>query len=275
MPNRLVNTDLWNDENIVENFTAEDKYFWLYLLTSPHNNMCGVFKNSPALIARDMGLHKDTIVNLIYRFANNHKLIYCDDGTNEIMILNWYKYNWSKSSKILNLLEKEQETIKSEEINRLLEERKAIIFLGENDTLSIPYQYPPISNTISNTNTISNNNIYNNYNFSDRIKEYIDKWLCYKKERKQSYKETGLKTLLNSIQRAVEENGEEYVISGIENSMANNWQGIYYKKEFSKKELPKTETDREFLIRKQYSEEYVDSLTSEELKAKAKRLRGD
>lgn len=24
MPNRLVNTDLWNDENIIENFTAEE-----------------------------------------------------------------------------------------------------------------------------------------------------------------------------------------------------------------------------------------------------------
>ena len=53
--------------------------------------------------------------------------------------------------------------------------------------------------------------------------------------------------------------------------------GGYYK-DFTKpkgKAVPKTETDREFLIRKQYSEEYVDSLTAEELKAKAKRLRGD
>lgn len=33
--------------------------------------------------------------------------------------------------------------------------------------------------------------------------------------------------------------------------------------------------DREFLLRRQYSEEYVDSLTAEELKEKAKRLRGD
>lgn len=53
--------------------------------------------------------------------------------------------------------------------------------------------------------------------------------------------------------------------------------GGYYK-DFTKpkgKSVPKTETDREFLLRKQYSEEYVDSLSAEELKAKAKRLRGD
>ena len=223
MPNRLVNTELWNDETIIENFTAEDKYFWLYLLTSPHNNMCGVFKNSPALIARDMGLHKDTIVNLIYRFENCHKMIYCDKETNEILILKWYKYNWNKSTKILNLLEKEQQTIKSEEINHLIEERKCIVFLEKNDTLSIPYRYPPITNTI----TTSNNDIYNNYNFSDKVKDSIDLWLSYKKERKQTYKDTGLKVLFNRLQKDYDIYGEQYVIDSIESSIASNYQGIY------------------------------------------------
>jgi len=244
MPNRLVDTELWNDENIIENFTAEDKYFWLYLLTSPHNNMCGVFKNSPALIARDMGLHKDTIVNLIYRFENNHKLIYADKETNEIMILNWYKYNWNKSSKILSLLEREQETIKSEEINRLLEERKGIIFLEKDDTLSIPYRYPPISNTITN-------NIYNNYNFSDLLKENIDLWLSYKKEKKQTYKDTGLKVLLDKIQKQVEEYGEQYVIDSINFSMANNYQGIYPPKQSQPKK-----------------EEYTSNISDDKLREK-------
>lgn len=234
MPNRLVNTELWNDETIIENFTAEDKYFWLYLLTSPHNNMCGVFKNSPALIARDMGLHKDAIVNLIYRFETFHKLIYCDKETNEVMILNWYKYNWNRSTKILNMLEKEQEVIKSEEINRLIEERKNIVFLEKDDTLSIPYRYPPISITTST----SNNNIYNNYNFSDKLKDSIDLWLSYKKERKQTYKDTGLKVLLNRLQKDNDTYGEQYVIDSIENSIASNYQGIFAPK---KTEKPKPE----------------------------------
>lgn len=226
MPNRLVNTELWNDETIIENFTAEDKYFWLYLLTSPHNNMCGVFKNSPALIARDMGLHKDGIVNLIYRFETYHKMIYTDKETNEIMILNWYKYNWSKSTKILNLIEKEQQGIKSEEINRLLEERKNIVFLEKDDTLSIPYRYPSIS--ITNTNTNSNyNNIYDGYGFSDKIKEHIDLWLAYKKERKQTYKETGLKVLLNNLKKQITQSGDEFVCESIAFSISNNYQGIY------------------------------------------------
>ena len=75
MPKRLIDTELWNNEQIVEEFTCDDKYFWLYLLTSPHGSICGVMRYSPAIIGRDMGLHKDTIENLVYRFENNYKLI--------------------------------------------------------------------------------------------------------------------------------------------------------------------------------------------------------
>ena len=151
MAKRMIDTELWNNEDIIENFTAEDKYFWLYLLTSPHNNICGVFKNSPNLMARDMGLHKDTIVNLLYRFENVHKLVYCDKETNEILILNWYKFNWTKSPKIITMIEKESGGIKSAKIKDLLAERIGLIF-EDKDTVSIPYTYP--TNTNSNTNNI-------------------------------------------------------------------------------------------------------------------------
>lgn len=160
MPKRMIDTELWNNEDIIENFTAEDRYFWLYLLTSPHNNICGVFKNSPSLMARDMGLHKDTIINLLYRFENIHKLIYVDKETNEILILNWYKFNWTTSPKILSLLQKEQKNIKSDKINDLLNERIKSSF---NDTVLIGYPYPSISNT--NSNSID----------SEEIKTYFEK----------------------------------------------------------------------------------------------------
>ena len=34
MANRMIDPALWNNEDIIENFTAEDKYFWLYVLKS-------------------------------------------------------------------------------------------------------------------------------------------------------------------------------------------------------------------------------------------------
>lgn len=165
MAKRMIDTELWNNEDIIENFTAEDKYFWLYLLTSPHNNICGVFKNSPNLMARDMGLHKDTIVNLLYRFENIHKLVYCDKETNEILILNWYKWNWTKSPKITTMIEKESNNLKSDKIKEMIVERIGLIFENK-DTVSIPYTYP--TNTNSNTNNSNNTNKLS--------VEDIDKW---------------------------------------------------------------------------------------------------
>lgn len=190
MPKRMIDTELWNNEDIVEYFTAEDRFFWLYLLTSPHNNICGVFKNSPALIARDMGLHKDTIVNLLYRFENIHKLIYIDKETNEILILNWYKFNWTSSSKLLSLIEKEKKSIKSGMIKNMLEERIDFVKAkkdetadsneqAEGDTLSIPYAY--LSNTNTNTNSIPITNSV--------IDEQVSKKVSNKKEKIQSYDE--------------------------------------------------------------------------------------
>lgn len=161
MPKRMIDTDLWNDEDIISAFTAEDKYFWLYLLTNPHNNICGVLKNSPALIARDMGLHKDTIVNLLYRFENVHGVIFVDKETNEIMILNWSKYNWTKSDDFLKTIEKNLKSVVSEKIKELLIERvneksdKTVLRPSQEgtNTISITVNYSYFVDIYNNTCT--------------------------------------------------------------------------------------------------------------------------
>ena len=163
MPKRLIDTELWNNEQIVEEFTCDDKYFWLYLLTSPHGSICGVMRYSPAIIGRDMGLHKDTIENLVYRFENNYKLIVVDKETKELLILNWYKWNWSTSGKLLQSVINSKETIKSVFIQELVQERIDFV-TGKTDRVSIPYAYPTISNTITNTNNIENSICKENYN---------------------------------------------------------------------------------------------------------------
>lgn len=163
MPKRLIDTELWNNEQIVEEFTCDDKYFWLYLLTSPHGSICGVMRYSPAIIGRDMGLHKDTIENLVYRFENNYKLIFVDKETKELLILNWYKWNWSTSGKLLQSVINSKETIKSAVIQELVQERIDFV-TGKTDRVSIPYAYPTISNTITNTNNIENSICKENYN---------------------------------------------------------------------------------------------------------------
>ena len=58
----------------------------------------------------------------------------------------------------------------------------------------------------------------------------IEKWLQYKKERKETYKPTGLKALIAEIQNNVSRYGEQAVIDLIHKCMAANWRGIIFDK---------------------------------------------
>lgn len=120
MPKRMIDTELWDDAKIVENFTAEDTYFWLYLLSSPHGTICGVVKCSPITIGREMKYSTDCIKNLIERFETYHNLIKYNRENNEILIYNWAKYNWTNSPLMQKALENSLKTIKTEEFKKYI-----------------------------------------------------------------------------------------------------------------------------------------------------------
>ena len=150
MPNRNVSTEVWNDPKFTDDFTAEDKYFWLFLLTSKYGNLSGCFEITYKQIARDMGYSKETAQNLIYRFAEVHRMITYDNDTNELLIHNWYKYNWTKSPKMETVIYKFINKVKSDFLRNMLIEMYENYKSG--DRVSIGYQYP--SNTIPNTKSI-------------------------------------------------------------------------------------------------------------------------
>ena len=86
---------------------------------------------------------------------------------------------------------------------------------------------------------ISNNNykyIYNNSNIYNKILE----WLKYKEERKEIYKETGLKSLLSQIENQIDLYGEDKIVSLIGECMANNYKGIIFDKLKNKKQKSET-----------------------------------
>jgi hypothetical protein len=93
-PFRQVYTEFWSDPNVVEFFTPEDKYFYLYLFTNEHTSQCGIYKIAQKQIAFEMGYSIEAVKNLIDRFQNNLKRIVYNSETHEIAILNWAKYNY-------------------------------------------------------------------------------------------------------------------------------------------------------------------------------------
>ena len=155
----------WTDEKVLDEFTPEDKYFYVYLFTNPQTNLCGCYELGWTTTTGQLGYSKDTVLRLLDRFENVHKVIRYSKSTKEVLLLNWWKYNWTKSAKLDKPLLEQIKNVKSSSFKMYLMElydnRKE-----DEDTVCIPYEYP-MDTTVTVTDTITEN-------YSDSIKEIID-----------------------------------------------------------------------------------------------------
>lgn len=151
MANRFIQSEMWNDSKFADDFTPEDKFFWLMLLTTRYGNLAGCFEFSKKQMSNDSGYNEQTIENLLYRFINIHKMIDYDFETKEVLILKWYKYNWTSSPKFETSLKGFIEKIKSEKFkNYIIKSYEKYC----KDRVAIPYQYH--TSSISISSSISN-----------------------------------------------------------------------------------------------------------------------
>ena len=72
--------------------------------------------------------------------------------------------------------------------------------------------------------------IFANRSFSLKMQEALTDWLTYKREKRQSYKPTGLTKFLTEVENKLKLHAEADVIALISECMANNWQGIIWDK---------------------------------------------
>ena len=150
---RNVNITFWTDTKVSDDFSPEDKYFMLYCLTNNYTNLSGCYEISIKQIARDTGYNEETIEKLLERFKNVHKVIFYNKENKELLIKNWYKYNWTKSEKLDKPLLKEIENIKTIEFKRIVADE-----YNKRDTVSIPYVYPmdtTVTASVSVSDTVS------------------------------------------------------------------------------------------------------------------------
>ncbi|MDT8717627.1 hypothetical protein IAI10_13220 [Clostridium sp. 19966] len=52
---RHIYTSFWDDQKVMENFTPEDKYFYLYILTNSRTTQIGVYRLPKKIISFEMG----------------------------------------------------------------------------------------------------------------------------------------------------------------------------------------------------------------------------
>lgn len=112
---RNINTSFWGDPKVKDEFTPEDKYFYIYLLTNPHTNICGCYEISYKDLEIETGYSRESITRLIDRMCNVHKVIKFDPDTKEILVLKWGRYNWSRSEKLVSAVKRVAVYIKNDE----------------------------------------------------------------------------------------------------------------------------------------------------------------
>lgn len=66
------------------------------------------------------------------------------------------------------------------------------------------------------------------YLLSDSLQDKMGEWVKYKVERKEPYKEQGMKSLLRRVENEAMQYGDDAVCSLIDECMANNWKGIIF-----------------------------------------------
>ena len=177
---RIVNNTFWTDPKVEDDFTPEDKYFFLYLLTNMHTNLCGCYEISKRQMSKETGYNVEVIDNLIYRFKSIHKVIDYDENTKEILIINWHKYNWSNSEKLIKGIENTIDYIENESFRSYVRDvleahrncSKAYPIYRVSypiDTVSYPMHTSvsvSVSNSVSDTVTVSNSDIEKENNIS-------------------------------------------------------------------------------------------------------------
>lgn len=113
---RVVDTSFWTDSK-VENFTPEDRYFMLYLLTGPYTTQLGIYEISIRRVAFELGYSDDVVKALIERFENIHGIIIYSKETNEIAVKNFLRHSIIKGgAPVRDCLIKELKAVKNKEL---------------------------------------------------------------------------------------------------------------------------------------------------------------
>lgn len=179
---RNIRISFWTDSKIVDEFTPEDRYFYLYLFTNPHTNLAGCYELSMKQASVELGYDPTAIKTLIRRFTDVHGVIKYSEHTKEVLLLNWHKYNWTASEKFRKPLSEEISNIKDDDFRAYL----INVFKGI-DTVSIPYAHrmdttvavtvtdtDPVSDPVDMTEILSAEEIHNLYATYENAHDLIE-----------------------------------------------------------------------------------------------------
>ena len=133
---RFINVDFWQDTFVLD-LTPEEKYFYLYLMTNSKTSQCGIYELPYRVIELETGYHRETVEKLLNRFIEYKKIKY-SNKTKEVFILNWAKFNWNNSQKVIDRVNQELLEVKEQ---TFIKEYVDYVNSLEKNTNHIQYPY--------------------------------------------------------------------------------------------------------------------------------------
>lgn len=164
---RNISTTFWTDSKVSE-FTPEEKYFYLFVLTNSYTNLSGCYEITVRQMSNETGYNEETIKKLLDRFEKVHKILFYNYENKELLIVNWSKYNWTSSQKLDKPLKNFIESVKTPDFKSFLTDK-----YNKRDTVSIPYTYP-MDTTVAVSDTVYINNKYKTKQQKQKFNELPD-----------------------------------------------------------------------------------------------------
>ena len=114
---RVVDTCFWNQVDVMERYSAQDKLFALYLMTCPRSTQLGIYSLPKRVIAFDMSLDDAQVGQLLARFQDDYQVIAYSDQTQEVAILDFLTYSLVKGGQpVERLLRNQAEDVRDSQL---------------------------------------------------------------------------------------------------------------------------------------------------------------
>lgn len=240
-------TDIFDDEKVllIESMPSPDSiiviWFKLLCLAGRQNNSGVIMMNERIAYTDEMlatVFRRDVnTVRMALKVFEQFDMIRIVDGV--ITIPNWGKHQ--------NLDQLERKKEYQRKYMRGYREKQKLLTAGENETICKANSESHVSRadkeedkdkegekkkkkSVKESPHTLLQRLIPEYIMTEDLKAKMAEWITYKTERKEGYKETGLKSLLRQVENKAMEYGEPALIALIDQCMASNWKGIVFDK---------------------------------------------
>ena len=245
---RTIQMSFWTDTKVLEDFEPDDKFLFLYFLTNPHTNLAGCYEIGFSQMLFETGYSKDKIKKIIERLENVLKVIRYDYETKELLIVNWYRHNWTSSEKFRKPLLAEIEKVKNNTFRDYLSDlyngidtvlntnRYGMDRVSDSDGIGMDTtdMFCSVTDTVSNTNTVKDiKHKYGEYNHVLLTDRQYDKLVS-------DYGEQSVLAGIENVDRYIQKTGKKYKDH---NLVLRDWGIKTPKLEKPKQKQPETKQD--------------------------------